>query len=100
MAPSCIEAPSLGTCPELQAAFSSVTRGRAGQRLTTLTRIEPLLREDGPIGSIAAGAIAPGSRPVRAILFDKTAETNWALGWHQDRTICVKRRVEVEGFGA
>ncbi|WP_376707178.1 phytanoyl-CoA dioxygenase family protein [Bradyrhizobium japonicum] len=37
-------------------------------------------------------------RPVRAILFDKTAATNWALGWHQDRTIAVKARVPVDGF--
>jgi ectoine hydroxylase-related dioxygenase (phytanoyl-CoA dioxygenase family) len=36
---------------------------------------------------------------VRAILFDKTAETNWSLAWHQDRTICVRERIEVEGFG-
>ena len=25
--------------------------------------------------------------------------TNWGLPWHQDRTIVVTRRVEVEGFG-
>lgn len=37
-------------------------------------------------------------RPVRAILFDKTAATNWALGWHQDRTIAVKERASVDGF--
>lgn len=37
--------------------------------------------------------------PVRAILFDKTASTNWGLPWHQDRTIVVTRRVEVAGFG-
>jgi ectoine hydroxylase-related dioxygenase (phytanoyl-CoA dioxygenase family) len=36
--------------------------------------------------------------PVRAILFDKTAATNWALGWHQDRPIAVKERVAVDGF--
>ena len=36
---------------------------------------------------------------VRAILFDKTSSTNWGLPWHQDRTIVVTRRVEVEGFG-
>ena len=35
----------------------------------------------------------------RAILFDKSAETNWALGWHQDRTIAVRARQEVPGFG-
>jgi ectoine hydroxylase-related dioxygenase (phytanoyl-CoA dioxygenase family) len=32
-------------------------------------------------------------------LFDKASGTNWALGWHQDRTIAVKQRVPVDGFG-
>jgi ectoine hydroxylase-related dioxygenase (phytanoyl-CoA dioxygenase family) len=31
-------------------------------------------------------------------LFDKSDEANWALGWHQDRTIAVRERREVEGF--
>lgn len=35
----------------------------------------------------------------RAILFDKRADQNWCLGWHQDHTIAVKQRVEVDGFG-
>ena len=37
-------------------------------------------------------------RPVRALLFDKSPATNWALGWHQDRTICVTARTKVAGF--
>jgi ectoine hydroxylase-related dioxygenase (phytanoyl-CoA dioxygenase family) len=36
---------------------------------------------------------------VRILAFDKTPETNWGVPWHQDRTIAVKRRIEVEGFG-
>jgi ectoine hydroxylase-related dioxygenase (phytanoyl-CoA dioxygenase family) len=36
---------------------------------------------------------------VRAILFDKTEAANWSLGWHQDRTIAVEERIDVEGFG-
>jgi hypothetical protein len=39
------------------------------------------------------------ARPVRAVLFDKTADANWAVAWHQDRVIAVKERREVEGFG-
>jgi hypothetical protein len=35
---------------------------------------------------------------VRAILFDKTERSNWSLGWHQDRAIAVKRRVDQPGF--
>ncbi|HUE79173.1 MAG TPA: phytanoyl-CoA dioxygenase family protein [Sphingomicrobium sp.] len=38
------------------------------------------------------------AQPVRAILFDKSDDSNWALGWHQDRTIAVRERIEVEGY--
>lgn len=37
--------------------------------------------------------------PVRAILFDKVPEANWKVPWHQDVTIAVQERVEVDGFG-
>jgi ectoine hydroxylase-related dioxygenase (phytanoyl-CoA dioxygenase family) len=39
------------------------------------------------------------SRPVRAVVFDKTAASNWSVPWHQDRTIVVAQRREVAGFG-
>lgn len=38
-------------------------------------------------------------RPVRSILFDKSEERNWPVAWHQDRTIAVSSREDVEGFG-
>ncbi len=37
--------------------------------------------------------------PVRGIYFDKSAETNWLVTWHQDLTITVKQRHEASGFG-
>ncbi len=58
-----------------------------------------LLGATGAIGSISARHLGPDVRPVRAILFDKSASTNWSLGWHQDRTIAVKQRQDVAGFG-
>lgn len=67
--------------------------------MTGLDNFHPLIASTGPIGSLAARAIGRHARPVRAILFDKTATTNWALGWHQDRTICVRARVDIPGFG-
>lgn len=36
---------------------------------------------------------------VKATLFDKSGETNWRMQWHQDRTIAVKERLDVAGFG-
>jgi hypothetical protein len=38
--------------------------------------------------------------PVRAIFFNKTADANWMVAWHQDLTITVAKRVEVPGFTA
>ena len=37
--------------------------------------------------------------PVRGILFDKIPDANWKVPWHQDVTIAVQERIEVEGFG-
>ncbi|MBL9168973.1 MAG: phytanoyl-CoA dioxygenase family protein [Verrucomicrobiales bacterium] len=36
---------------------------------------------------------------VRAIYFDKSSDTNWAVPWHQDLTLAVRARHEVPGFG-
>jgi len=37
--------------------------------------------------------------PVRGILFDKIASANWKVPWHQDVTIAVAERVDIDGFG-
>ncbi|QYF86573.1 phytanoyl-CoA dioxygenase family protein [Brevundimonas sp. PAMC22021] len=57
------------------------------------------LATDGPIGSLAARRLGEMARPVRAILFDRTASRNWSLAWHQDRVVAVRARREVKGFG-
>ncbi len=84
---------------ELIDALADQPTDQAGIRLFGLDALRPFLNPGGPIGSIAARLMAGSPRPVRAILFDKTARANWALGWHQDRVIAVRHRVEVEGFG-
>lgn len=84
---------------ELRALFDDQPRHSAGIRLHGIEALRPLLGIEGQIGTVAASIIGPNSRAVRAILFDKTAETNWSLGWHQDRTICVRERVDMAGYG-
>ncbi|MCR9197466.1 MAG: phytanoyl-CoA dioxygenase family protein [Planctomycetaceae bacterium] len=37
---------------------------------------------------------------VRATLFDKTQGANWGVFWHQDLSIAVTQRHEVDGYGA
>jgi hypothetical protein len=74
----------------------------AGLRLTSehLTSVSDLLGAGGAIGRIAARLIGNSARPVRAIAFDKSPDLNWRLGWHQDRVIAVRDRVQAEGFDA
>ncbi|HXH46098.1 MAG TPA: phytanoyl-CoA dioxygenase family protein [Bradyrhizobium sp.] len=82
----------------LIAILSHLPPDHAGLRLRGIEGLAPYLVARGHIGRWAASILGEACRPVRAILFDKTAATNWALGWHQDRTIAVKERVPVDGF--
>ncbi len=78
------------------AALLSLSDGRPGARLGATPGLATLL---GPADSIARGLLGPASRSVGAKLFDKAPGRNWALGWHQDRTIPVRERRDVPGFG-
>lgn len=88
-----------GVLSAIEAALAEVPAERAGVRLHGLAALHNLLAPTGAIGAIAAEARGPDTRPVRALLFDKSVATNWALGWHQDRTIVVRERRDVDGFG-
>jgi len=74
-------------------------KDQAGIRISGVEDLRTFLSPQGCIGSIAANLLGSASRAVRAILFDKTPATNWSLAWHQDRTICVRQRIDVDGFG-
>ena len=84
---------------ELESAFGTQPRDQAGVRLSGIPELRPLLSAAGPVGKIPASALGPDCLPVRAILFDKNVDRNWSLGWHQDRTIAVRHRIDVDGFG-
>ena len=83
----------------LMAALADQPADQAGVRLFGVDTLRRFLESSGPIGTIATQVMAGVPRPVRAILFDKTEQSNWSLGWHQDRVVAVKHRVETEGFG-
>ena len=82
-----------------EAALAQLPQDEAGVRLHGIKALEPLLATDGCIGAVAATMLGKSSRPVRAILFNKSPEANWSLAWHQDRTISVKEKREAPGFG-
>lgn len=82
----------------LHALAALLPADKAGLRLHGLPGLAELLAPDA-LGAAAIARLGPTARPVRAILFDKSAATNWALGWHQDRTIVVRQRAAVPGYG-
>jgi len=84
--------------PTLNQLAADLPQERAGLRLHGHPAL-PALLAIGPIHAIAAYHLGPLAQPVRAILFDKTPATNWSLGWHQDRTIAVRARADVPGYG-
>ena len=70
-----------------------------GVRIYGDRRLSEWISRESEIGKLAQSLLGARARPVRAILFDKNRENNWALGWHQDRTIAVRERREAQGFG-
>jgi hypothetical protein len=82
----------------LIAASDSLIAGRPGGRVFGDDLVRRLCGPDGAVGRLARAHL-PGARPVRAVLFDKTPTNNWSVAWHQDRTIAVDQRLEVDGFG-
>lgn len=86
----------LGALERIGAALPA---DRAGIRLHGQDGLAELLAPPAKIGAVAAAALGGGVRPVRAILFDKHRDANWSLAWHQDRTVVVRRRIDVPGYG-
>lgn len=52
------------------------------------------------VREIAEVFLGKKAKVVRAIYFDKTADANWKVPWHQDLTVAVKEKRETEGFSA
>ncbi|MEO8175188.1 MAG: phytanoyl-CoA dioxygenase family protein [Sphingomicrobium sp.] len=71
---------------------------RAGVRLFGDPRLAEWIAGQSPLGQLARSLLGAKAQPVRAVLFDKIPASNWALGWHQDRTIAVRQRAEIDGF--
>ncbi len=86
-------------CLSIEQAIADLPSDVPGVRIGSAPALRAMLAVEGPIASIAASALGPDAHAVRAVLFDKTAARNWALGWHQDRTIVVEQRADADGFG-
>jgi Phytanoyl-CoA dioxygenase (PhyH) len=84
----------------LEKEFTDFPAASAGHRLSGIASLCPILASSGTVGLIASGFLGESCKPVRATLLNKSESNNWALGWHQDRTIAVRERRNCVGFRA
>ncbi len=82
---------------EIADLFADLPTGRPGARCNSL--VVASMRALGSVRDTVANKLGHQARAVRVLLLDKSDQSNWAVGWHQDRTIEVKRRRDVPGFG-
>ncbi len=76
--------------------------GRARPGVRRVLAASPIIAEFAAspgVRGLAHDMLGEEGRVVRSILFDKTADSNWDVPWHQDTTIAVRERSDVPGFG-
>jgi hypothetical protein len=83
----------------LRAWADAILHGGSGVRFFSGAVPGDVLGPAGLVGRHARAVLGAATRPVRAVMFDKTPTTNWAVAWHQDRTIAVRARRDAPGYG-
>jgi ectoine hydroxylase-related dioxygenase (phytanoyl-CoA dioxygenase family) len=70
-----------------------------GQRNLLKESVVQELARSREVRSLVASVLGPNCYAVKGILFNKTLKSNWKVPWHQDLTITVQDRIELEDFG-
>lgn len=89
---------------ELESVSVDHASQRAGKAfgIRNLLHVVPATRElanSSACKSLVEPVLGSGARVVRGVYFDKHRDANWKVAWHQDLTIAVRERVEVDGYG-
>ncbi|HTV42504.1 MAG TPA: phytanoyl-CoA dioxygenase family protein [Candidatus Sulfotelmatobacter sp.] len=96
-------------CDALAGELSAMHHQRTKSAKTRLGGVRNLLRLLPRINDVANSSeimdvlkkhLTKPAFPVRALFFDKTADANWRVAWHQDLTIAVAERIETPEFEA
>jgi ectoine hydroxylase-related dioxygenase (phytanoyl-CoA dioxygenase family) len=92
---------SMNETLDLSAVFSqgSLRRGRAGVRHAMKMPSVAGLANGSKLLGIAKDILGGEAVPFRATLFDKSAEANWLVAWHQDTALPLQEKKETPGWG-
>lgn len=99
MMPSLLSSAEVGELITLIERDVKTEPGRGGVR--DVMDSVPALRAvaDHPaVRAVVDAVLGEEAFVVRSTLFDKTADANWKIPWHQDLTIAVERRLDTEGY--
>src|SRR5438067_6852448 len=77
----------------------SLKRSRAGMRNALQVAAVRSLAMDEKLVNMARHALGDKAIPFRATLFDKSADSNWLVVWHQDTALPLRKRKDVTGWG-
>ncbi len=85
-------------CDSIAAALPVPPAGRGGVRNLLSAPIVQRLLEDERFTRAIREFVDEPLTAVKATLFDKTANANWRVQWHQDRVVAVRERHVLPGF--
>lgn len=74
-------------------------RSRAGSRHALRHSSIAELARDPRLVGLAEKILGRGATPFRAILFDKSPNSNWLVAWHQDTALPLRKRQDATGWG-
>jgi ectoine hydroxylase-related dioxygenase (phytanoyl-CoA dioxygenase family) len=86
---------------DLRAVFSqgSLQRGRAGVRHAMKIPSIATFANGAKVLGIAKDVLGGEAVPFRATLFDKSAEVNWLVAWHQDTALPLREKKDMPRWG-
>jgi ectoine hydroxylase-related dioxygenase (phytanoyl-CoA dioxygenase family) len=87
-------------CEEIESLRStSTSQSYAGLRnLLSRSKLVHELAAGQELRALVEPILGPAAFCKRALLFDKSPDANWWVGWHQDEFITVREKRDVPGF--
>jgi hypothetical protein len=82
----------------VSAAFAQLLADGAGERAALSHPAIEALARSHEVRRLVEPVLGAAAFAFRATLFDKYADRNWPVAWHQDRTVPVQRRIDAAGY--
>ena len=83
----------------IQALETAVDAGQHGIRNLLCNQVVRRIAGSDEVRRSVASVLGADCFAVRGIFFNKSAEANWKVTWHQDCVIAVREKLHLEGWG-